>query len=165
MSFTAEQTATVRAQIAAAGLADPTLAQAANGALGGMESDAYLAQWLNAAAPGEAWKNYVTLGEAQAVMDWTEFVRRTPAEQATWAALWQGGSCDMGQIRVRSAVDVVFAGEGTDSAALRAALLAAFRRSLTRLEKMLASLGADGYYTLTHSGLIDPGSAGQLVRG
>jgi hypothetical protein len=124
-----------------------------------------LAAWLNSPADsGICWATYITLADAQAVMDWTEFASRTSSERETWSALWQAGQIDPSRPQVRAAIEVIFSGEASRSVALRGALIDVFRRSMTRLEKILASYGADGIYTLSWAGQIDPASAGLAMR-
>ncbi len=125
--FSPQQIATLKATCNAAP-ACVTLANAAD--------DIALAAWFNAADEGGCivWRPDVSIGEANAVMVWTEIDTMAAGKARIWEWMRLVPVLDFRQSSIRQGINDAFAGTTT-----RVNVTQAGKRTATRVEKALAS--------------------------
>lgn len=98
-----------------------------------------IADAFNATASPDfiVWKTDLSARQVKSALVWTEFIARSPGEQAAFTLMIADGAIDPSDPNIRQGIADCFSGAG--GAATRSALLAKGKRKATRAEKLFAT--------------------------
>jgi hypothetical protein len=129
------------------------------------KSDSEIADFYNEADPSlaDAWRSNLSQDEVWDVMNWTTYIGRSAGERDAFRMLFEGrGGVNPSKVNVRQAFVDIFSGAG--GATLRAALAAAAKRKMNRVERLFATdTDADGVWNMVVEGSIGPSDVAQAL--
>lgn len=110
--------------------------------------------YYNAPDPtaADGWRTSLTLAEALAVTNWTEFIGRSQGERDAFRMMFMVGPVSPAAPNIRAGFTDIFSGGA--GAVTRAALTVAAKRKMTRAERLFATDTGQSTFTLSFEGLV-----------